>query len=263
MKTMLNLKIENDLNIKNQKIIFIIGSGRSGTNWIGEILKNNPQIKVTIEIPKIFWKVTEIALNQNKYNKLFPKLIKEYQKQLRLCYPYHYMDKSHPNIWIAEELNKIFDNARFIGIVRNPYATVSSMLQHRGVLEWHKNWERYPIPNKFLGINKEITAYYDTLTLSEKCILRWISHYKEMNRLKTKLGSNLLVINYEDLFVDEVKILTKIKEFLELKTPLYIEELKKESLDKWKKYLSKEQVDNISNMLAKYDIELGKPYKFI
>jgi hypothetical protein len=68
-----------------------------------------------------------------------------------------YLDKSHPNIWIADKIKEEFPEAKFVGIERNPFATVSSMLKHRGVMKWHRDWKSFPVPNRFLGIDGNIS----------------------------------------------------------------------------------------------------------
>lgn len=246
---------ERILNSVDQKIIFVIGTGRSGTHWLGYILEAHPNIKATIEEPAIFKTVTEIALDQQKKDKLFPKLVKLYRKQLQNSRHHHYTDKSHPNIWIAEDLAKTFDNAYFIGIIRNPYGTVASMLRHKEVLGWHKKWREYPVPNAFLGITEDIAKQYDELSLPERCTIRWIAHYHRMEELQKKLGSRLLVISYEDLIRNSQSVLEEVREFLDLTYPPEIETIKKESLSKWKRNLSERDIDEISRMLVKYNLE--------
>ena len=251
---MYDLKQESPNNIK-QKIIFVIGTGRSGTHWLGYILESHPYIKATIEERAIFGLVTKIALNQHKKNKIYPKLVKKYKRQLQSNSQYHYMDKSPPNIWLAEDLTKTFDHAKFIGIIRNPYATISSMLKHPGVVRWHENWKRYPIPNQFLGITPEIAKNYETMTIVEKCMLRWISHLRQMKFLQSILNSKLLVVTYEDLIENGEEPLRKIKDFLELSYSPTIKETKKESLNKWKKYLTEKQINKITKMLESHKFE--------
>lgn len=248
-----DLNYLSSYNLK-QKIIFILGTGRSGTHWLGYILENHPLIKATIEKKSIFRLVVKIALDSSKKEKLYPKLIKKYKNQLDKYPNFHYLDKSHPNIWIAQDLLKTFPNAKFVGIIRNPYATISSMFLHKGVMSWIKNWNRYPIPNKFLGITEENSKFYDDFSLTKKCMLRWISHYNQMKFLQSHLNSSILVLSYEDLITIGYEPLKKIEKFLDLEIPLTIKKVKQESLNKWKKNLTDVQINEITEMLKSVNL---------
>ncbi len=133
-----------------KKKIFVLGTGKSGTHWLGNILNSSSEIKVNIEKKPIFVWVTQSALNKNK-RRIFLPMIILYYNIIPFFYKINLADKSHPNLWLVDFLYKYVPNSYFIGIIRNPYATVSSMLLHEGVMKWIYNWKKYPIPNEFLG----------------------------------------------------------------------------------------------------------------
>jgi len=110
------------------KKIFIIGTGRSGTHWVARTLAEHREIRATIEVKSAFDWVTRMALDPATRKRLFPRLVRYYRYQHFISVPCHYMDKSHPNIWLADQLAETFSDAVFIGMQRNPYATVASML---------------------------------------------------------------------------------------------------------------------------------------
>lgn len=231
-----------------QKIIFILGTGRSGTHMIGYTLQNHNQINASIEKPKIFKKVTSMALNKDIRPKLFPKLIKLYNKEIRRAYPKHYLDKSHPNIWLAEALANIYSSANFIIIRRNPYATISSMLMHKGILQWQENWQDFPVPNEFLGIDKRISNEYKKYSMTKRCALRWLSHERRIAFLKKILNNRLTIIRYEDFVINTSDSLKYLKDFLGLRENIPLPKIKKDSLNKWKKYLNQKQIDEIKQV---------------
>lgn len=234
---------------KSRKI-FILGTGRSGTHWIAYILDAHPQIRATIEKNPMFGLVKEMALDPSKRARLFPKLIRRYKLEHFISAPLHYLDKSHPNIWLAEDLSKVFKDAVFIGMKRNPYATIASMLKHKGVKTWHKDWKQYPIPNAFLGITEEIATHYDNLPLVTQFAFRWKAHQEQMNKLQENLHNRLLVINYEELIFNIRENLNKLEDFLELKEPIPIPEIRSESLDKWKKQLDDSEIKQIAEIVG-------------
>lgn len=231
--------------------IFIIGTGRSGTHWVGQILASHPDIHVTVEQDPMFrWAIT-MALHPNSRAELLPQLIKCYRDEHDEVLPRHYADKSHPNIWIAQELSQGLPDALFLAIERNPYATIASMLQHKGVQQWFARWREFPVPNRFLGLTAEIAPRYDTLSLSTKCALRWLSHHEELVRLSDVLGPRLLVLEYDRLQTDTARELDKIESFVGLQTPLPAPEIKTESLDAWRTSLNADDQAAIKAVIDK------------
>jgi len=233
-------------------IIFIIGTGRSGTHWLGWILETHPNFHVLIEKPPAFHWVTQMAVIPNSQKKLFPKLTKRYQAEAELAKPKILVDKSHPNLWIAEQLSHAFTNAKFLGVMRDPFGTTASMLKHEGVLSWMKNWQQYPVPNSFLGISKENAAQYETLSLPEQCALRWKSHRDKMDDVKGKLGDRFYEVNYSLLQKETLYELHKIQSFLNIDEPFLLPDIKSESLTKWQQELSVEDIKAIEKITGVY-----------
>ena len=230
--------------------IFIIGYGRSGTHWLAQTLERHKDIRATIEIQPIFSIVTEMALNPKLQNRLFWRLVLQYKWQILKSKPKRYLDKSHPNIWIAEKLSNAFSKAQFLGIERNPYATVSSAIKHKGGEAIRNHWRELPIPNNFLGIDKSMAEVYDSLPLSKKYALSWVSHHQRMNDLENILGDRLKVVKYEELVHHTATIIDELKEFLKLSTPISILKVQKESLTKWESNLTKDQLLEIESIVG-------------
>ncbi|MGM7685201.1 sulfotransferase family protein [Cytobacillus sp. Hm23] len=237
-------------NQEDQKLIFVIGTGRSGTHWIGYLLKKHPNIHVTVEKPEIFQKVTNMALNPTLKNEIFPQLVTLYKEELKNTFPMHYADKSHPNLWHAVELSNEFPQARFIAIYRNPYATIASMLKHNGVRVWYNKWREFPIPNNFLGITKENVKEFEKMSLPAKCALRWQAHYNQLNELTTILKERIHVISYEKLIMQHKFETNRLKDFLNLTDDFPPIDIKKESIDRWKTELSLKVYNEIKEVLG-------------
>lgn len=248
MKTII-FKLKHLLGREVSKKIFILGSGRSGTHWIGYILQAHERVRATIEAKPAFRWVKTMALDPSTRSKLYPKLVMYYQIQHFMSVPHHYLDKSHPNIWLAEQLAETFNNALFVGIIRNPYATVASMLRHKGVLKWHKRWKDFPIPNKFLGITPINQKEYESLPLPSKCAMRWKAHHDQMEYLRQVLGDRLMVIHYESLFNDTYGVLKELGTFVGLSSIPY-PNIKESSLYKWKDQLSISEIEQIEEIVV-------------
>jgi len=239
-------------NAEGSRKVFVIGTGRSGTHLLGKTILSHQDVAGTVEKPRIFQNVTEAALYPNRRPQLLRQLVRAYRFEHSRVAPKHYCDKSHPNLWIAEDLAQAFPHSLFVGINRNPYAVVASMLIHPGVRRWHLEWRQFPVPNAFLGISEDLSSGYDNLPLAEKCTLRWISHEREMRRLQAALGERLLVVNYENLILNTQNQLTELQVFLGLATPIPGCEIRSDTIDKWKKNLSDSEVETVSRVLIKH-----------
>jgi hypothetical protein len=230
--------------IKNRKNMFlIIGTGRSGTCWLGDIVSKSSDISTTIEDKSIFPLVVKMALDSSKKTKLIPKLVSLYEKNIQNCNKV-YVDKSHPNIWLVEDLLHHFPKVKFIGIQRDVLQTVSSMMQH-GLRNWGKTWEKYPIPNSFLGVNEITKKDYKNSSLISRCVYRYVSHYKRLEYLKQSLKNKLHVISYDNLILNHEEEIGKLSRFIGVKIPSSSPNTK--SLCKYKKRLSSEQIKEIEN----------------
>lgn len=230
--------------------VFVIGTGRSGTHWLGYSLGDHAEITSTIESQPMFGLSTNIALYPNKEWRLYPQLRRAYRDIIQNCETRLYVDKSHPNIWIAEKLRNSFPSALFVGIERNPYATIASMLRHPNVRDWHRRWREFPIPNRFLGISTPSDAkIYDDLPIESQCAMRWQAHRQELERLRSTIGPALKVIRYEEFSERPEDTVAELSEFLNLESKLRTPEVKYESLTKWQTQLSKSMCQNIEEIV--------------
>ena len=238
------------LGLSPTRPVFIIGTGRSGTHWLGQSLGNHPEVRATVEEQPMFDLATKMALNPALERKLFDKLLSAYKWQLLKSAPRLYLDKTHPNIWLAEKLKATFRSALFVGIERNPYATVASMLKHDGVLAWHTRWREFPIPNRFLGITTDLATRYDTIPRAAQCAIRWLAHRHRMNALRLRLGSSLMVISYETFADNTQQTVRGLQHFLGLTAPIPVPEVKRDSLQKWRTQLSIDEVQQIQSIVG-------------
>jgi hypothetical protein len=243
-------KIRHLIHGRQNRPLFVIGTGRSGTHWLGETLDTHPEIRATIEIEPIFSWSRDMAMNPAKQAEMMPKIIRAYKRQLFKSAPRLYLDKSHPNIWFAEGLQAAFPDALFLGIERNPFATVASMMKHKMVASWHKLWRQFPVPNQFLGIDEETAKIYETMPLAARCALRWVSHHRRMEELRGTLGRSLLFIQYESFAANTEREIAGLQSFLQLKQSIPVPDVKSESLDKWRTQLSQDEVKAISDVVG-------------
>lgn len=221
--------------------VFIIGTGRSGTNWLAEIVQSHPDTVVTIETQPMFQLVTEMALVPESRPTLMPRLVSAYARCIQENPGRVYVDKSHPNLWLVEELRCYFPSARFVGIERDPVACVASMLRHAGVKSWFERWREFPIPNRFLGITPELAERYEEMSLVGKCALRWRAHHEEMARVRSLIPDSFLFLSYEDLVGSPEREIDKVDRFIGVRPLGRPVKVERGPLEKWSGVLSAEE----------------------
>ena len=241
-----------------KKQIFICGTGRTGTHLLGRTIASHPEVTPRIEIANTFNLITKIAtsrdftfplINQYRFwllNRRFSKIISK-EKQ-------HILEKSHPSLWLFEELSSSFKNAYFVGIQRDILPSLNSMLQHQGVLSWYSRLPQNK-QNRFLGISENNKWKFNELSIEEKCALRWCSDVDEMHRLKEQFPHQFQLIRYKDLVSSPVLAINKIAEFLDLNQQFTIEQLHVKNIDKWKNELNENQIERIQSTLNLYEFK--------
>jgi hypothetical protein len=243
-------KVKGVFGFPTTRPVFVIGTGRSGTHWLGYSLGTHQEIRATVEVEPMFSLSTRMALNPTLEKKLFKRLVAAYKWQLFKSSTPLYLDKSHPNIWIAEKLKENFPESLFVAIERNPFATVASMMKHKGVSAWHKRWREFPIPNRFLGISEEQSHVYDTIPFASQCAMRWVAHHNKIKELKSILEEDLFLISHESFAHNTEQVIQELQQFLGLHYPIPLPNVKIESLDKWKIDLSDQELMHIQNIVG-------------
>jgi hypothetical protein len=229
---------------------FVIGTGRSGTHWLGYSLGEHPEVRATVEAEPMFSWATQMAMDPAREQRLYPRLVRAYRLQLARSGSRLYLDKTHPNIWLTERLHATFPDALFLGIERNPYATVASMMEHLGVSAWHRRWREFPVPNRFLGITPELAESYDDLRPAAQCAIRWLAHHERMDHLRRALGPALMFLRYEEFAAEPDRAVDKLRGFLGLEAPVPVPNVNVDSLSKWRHQLSDEQLSDIEAVVG-------------
>jgi hypothetical protein len=228
--------------------VFVVGCGRSGTHWLGRALEAHPSVRATIESPAIFWRVVQMAVDPSTRPRHLRRLLWRYRFEHARSAPRFYLDKSHPNLWLFDELRAAFPDARFVGIQRGPYATVSSMLEHPGVRAWCENWERYPIPNAFLGVTEENLERYRGYSIAARCAQRWRCHAERMGALAAAHPDLVHVVCYEALMDDTIRQLDALQAFLGLEGAIPAPQVQRASRSKWHRGLTARQIEEVADV---------------
>jgi hypothetical protein len=230
--------------------VFIVGCGRSGTHLLAHTLAAHPRVRATIEAEPMFGLSTALAMNVHLEPAGIPQLVRHYEGELRRSAGRLYVDKSHPNLWIAERLRDAFPGALFLGIERDAFATVASMMKHRGVAAWHARWKEFPVPNRFLGITPELAAVYDELPLASRCALRWRAHKERLAELGRVLGPDLAVVSFEAFAGDPAATVRRLGAWLDLEPPLAVPAIDRAALGRWSAELSAQDQARIRDVVG-------------
>ncbi|MEK6948106.1 MAG: sulfotransferase [Nanoarchaeota archaeon] len=228
------------------KPIFIFGNPKTGTTLLWKALLNHPDVcGPTIEgqdldnMPKemkhffghvtfMLWAHPDFRMcywvDENSYNdKISKNLINVYSKYNKSNE--RFLTKSPADTMRARLLQKIFPDAFFISIVRDPYSNIQSIVSSR------KKDDRYPnMPSQFTTIEQasEQWFYANTIILSHKEFLK-----------------NYLIIRYEDIIENSDETFKKILSFCQLD----YEKFEMPDIDKTKNNIRFSEIDN-------YDIEV-------
>lgn len=202
------------LQDKEKPIVFVIGTGRSGTHFMDSVLISNSDFTDLTggrENRFVFEEVTKTALfgDELKGSTLIKfRALKNYAR------PQVLVDQSHPNIWHVESLLARFPTAKFVGMVRDPLSVTYSTLHHSGVSSWVENYENFPIPNRFLGVNENNLERYKAYNLAQRSALRWAVHMERLDKVKRKYPNSIFIMNYEELCANPERQLSKLSDFL-------------------------------------------------
>lgn len=229
------------------KFLFVIGSGRSGTNFLGRIIGNHPEIKMLLEDKKTFKKAVEASVHFFGDERKYKNLISTYKWLQYTTFKPYILEKSHPNLWIVEKLEREFPDAKFIGIERDVFQVVYSMLNHKGVSKWF-DLLPYREYSHFLGINKGNVEGYHNLPLEAKCTIRWIAHQRRLDNLSERYPDKVFKIDYQRLCNEFEKEVKELSDFVGIDLTPYAERPKFQPLDKWKN-LTEEALENIKTTL--------------
>ncbi|MDX5325870.1 MAG: sulfotransferase [Bacteroidota bacterium] len=240
------------------RYIFVIGSGRSGTNYLGRVIGKHPDVKMMLEDSRTFKKSVSASVQHLGDEKKYRDLKKTYKRLQWTIFKPVILEKSHTNLWIVEKLAKDFPDALFVGIQRDVYQTVYSMVNHKGVKRWFDllgSREQSP----FLGINKGNREFYEDLPIESKCAIRWLSHQKRLEGLKAQFPDRVHIVDYDQLVRNFDGEVLKLSEFTSLDLLPHAEKPRFQPLNKWKNF-SDTAIAHIDEILER---ETHNPHYFV
>jgi len=209
-KRFTRMKENNEMYPRNEKSLFVFG------------LKQQYPLEGTSKIPieaETFWSkhfgreyITDVS--EDEKNKIIQTIQKLLEKEKKI----RFLNKSPNHIKRLFALKKIFPDAKFINIGRDPRSVISSMLTRRE-LEGVFNVST-PIKNKTF---RKISLLRQKFLLATKIIDavdNYSNAYKQIteniHEFSIQHHDNFINVIYEELLAKPEKMVTEILEFCEL-----------------------------------------------
>lgn len=245
--------------VRNKRWVFLVGCYNSGTTLLAEVLGQHPEISALpteghfitdqfikdfdIGLPRMWVDREDIfRLDENSEGPDPVRLKKEWGMRLDLSKKV-LLEKSPPNSAKTRWLQKHFEDAHFIGIVRNPYAVAEGITRKADPKHLIDSW---PI---------------------EKSAWQW-ARSNEVLLDDAEHLDRFIWVSYEDLAADTAGTLGKITEFIGVEPFSGLDEGRSWSIherdeqirdmnDESIRKLSREQIDAINDVAGDMIDRLG------
>lgn len=273
--------------------IFLVGTHRSGTTWLGSLLGRAPEVAYWIE-PRQVWSYGNYAkpddlLTENDVTPQISAHIRSrFYRFANRAGKRRFCEKTPNNCWRIKFMHKIFPTGKFVFIVRDGRAVFRSTEEIKQTsANWNRVWSRLKESSM-----KEFPAYLDRIpwmlnkltggkmrnwgvrppgwkewieTYSDEQIsaLQWTHTISYAAKAFEELPSeNRIKIRYEDLVTSPTEHGRTIAKFCELDDIDSFETLVRQSAlpssnFKWRDELSEDLLDSIRPFMEPVLDELG------
>jgi len=203
--------------------------------------------------------ITDVS--EDKKNEIIQTIQKVLEKEKKI----RFLNKSPNNSKRLFVLKKIFPDAKFINMGRDPRSVISSMLVRR---ELEGTFNVYiPIRNKTFTKISLLKQIFLSNIKKFDAVDNYSNAYKQIteniHEFSIQYHDNLINVIYEELLAEPEKILTKILEFCELKKPSNLKDLIpkiEKTQDKWKEKLTKKDEQKIFKIVKSSIKKMNYPY---
>jgi len=192
--------------VKKKNIVFVLSSGRSGTNLLANALKvsNLKNIYHEFNLLEIQILSTKYDMGIYSFDKTKSELKKKYFNHIDSCID-DWIDVSNKLTWIADILLQKYPDAKFVELIRNGKSVVSSfyykldkeMYTNKGVkaLQAYADGLASEPPHTkeywwSLAKNNKKMEYVRGLNRFELCCHHWKNTHTKINEFKQKLSNN-------------------------------------------------------------------------
>lgn len=237
--------------------VFVVGSSRSGTTILTDVLSLSPELHEFSEHPIVRRHMWCMVKNPDAVIIELPKLEITLVRLSGITPDKRLLEKSPGHSLLVEPLSNYFPDAKFIHIVRDARDSAFSMLKHEWIADELR--EIHPV-FWFDLLPLEYREEWKTLPLWERAILRWALYVSEARRISHQ-SEKYLEIKYENLCLHPQETFSKICLFLGLNESSIIEEgitrVDSTKAFGWKrKALSDPQLEFHSRVLSSFELQL-------
>lgn len=114
--------------------VFIIGSPRSGTTFLGDILSRHPHLFYAIE-PTPIWRYanerkSDLLTSEDCTSSIRKYIRNRFRKSILRNNKFRLLDKTPHNSLRIPFINSVFSDAQFVHILRDPYETILSIAKY-------------------------------------------------------------------------------------------------------------------------------------
>lgn len=226
--------------------VFIVGMGRSGTTFLGEVLSLHPTFGFFNEAKALWYKVhpdDDVIGNYSRQEGKYVltetdfteakalKARKFYGAYLRLTGAKRILDKYPEMIFRTDFVLSLFPKAKFVFLVRNGIDTCHSISEwnrknaHGNDNWWGRDNRKWELMKKeLLTEDPELLPFIDKpLNDPERAALEWLITIRKGLELNQKHPDSVLIVKYEDLVVSGKETIASILSFCGLKSTPRIE----------------------------------------
>lgn len=235
VKNRIRVQLPWPVDTQLQAPIFIIGSSRSGTTLLAELIDAHPDLCHFTEHPITRRHMWQMVKHPNTQPEELPALERSLKRFSGIKNGQRLIEKTPGNSLISKPLAEYFADARIIHIVRDARDVASSMLGHEWIAdELQGIHETFWLPFLPSAFQKK----WSQLDLWEKAVLRW-AVYVSKAREASIYSDRYLEVSYEDICGEPLHSLSKIFNFLDIgKLPSLKEKaatVNASSAHRWKK----------------------------
>ncbi|WP_036484767.1 sulfotransferase [Myxosarcina sp. GI1] len=277
------------------KPIFILGAPRSGTTWLGKTFEQHPDIDCWYENNAVWsWgnsrNANDVLTEQNLTPKIKSYIKKRFAKRLEKSGKKYIVDKTPRNCLRIPFLHAVFPDAKVIMLIRDGRSVINSTkkelnkpkgipwIEIRNRLKNVSFWEWYTlIPRVSSRLKSMLGVELDFWGARPPGWSEWIDKYSTQTLLAKQWAATMTIgikegrklpsdryieVRYEDLINNPQEEFTKLINFLDIENPSPIIDFAKTTgdpnrINKWKKSLNQNILDEIKEIMEPTMIELG------
>lgn len=271
---------------------FLVGTHRSGTTWLGNLLSETPNTRYWPE-PRQVWsyghykRLDDVLRREDATNAITKHIRSRFTRYAEANGCHHFLEKTPSNCLRVDFMNAIFPQGKFILLLRDGRAVLRSTdeiqnagagwarmvqrLRESSLKEMPAYLDRLPwiwrkVSNKkldFWGVRPPgWREWAESLTPMQVIAKQWSESILAAKASFDKLPAHRkLVLRYEDLVADPASQIEIILNFLEIDGAQTVitratESCRVESVPKWRTELSDELLDEVRHIIEPTLLEL-------